>query len=508
MKLFTPISNAIEVYKKRHIRDHQANYEHVWRLVHLQEALIVTLGALVYSRLLETRNKDTENVYRDMRNKARSFVTGYSDDPEVFNTRMPRSESCLSGSLGAWVSFLGWFANHKMESADPVLLGAREYLKIESNLSDQFANAFRRISFNADSYSGKIPLTRKFEAINSMRNKLAHVPLPFDLIEPLHKGLRQELFSAVIKDYDIKKENIDSYKFFEILTGQLIGDNFIIAGTRDQASNNSDHRPEAGNLLVESKTLPNEPWKITPFFHVDDVLNVSLLFRAPDYESGEEVFRVEYHRFAAEATAVREERVSNSSCPDWDLEEPDQTVEPETIIVQSSASESGAPQNEGDTLPRNIEQKKIDEETDPNLLKSFAISAYEMRRHDNAMKFFDFLQKSESHLYNEATALKHGHSALILSGDHHKSNDERSDLLKKAERLLERAKTHRDYWYQADALYNLSKVEYRRTETDAESASEHFKKSIEYIDQALAKNDDSRFETWRLFLEEKQAENP
>lgn len=514
MRLHTPIANAVEVYKKRYLRDRHANYEHVWRLVHLQEALIVTVGVLSASRYLKRLKDSSQTTNLEARNKLRSLVTGYSDDPEDFNRRKPLSESCLSGSLGAWVAFLGWFARRNDDIDDSVLVAAREYLNSKSELSDQFATAFRSINPGSQAYTGQIPRVRKFEAINAMRNKLAHVPLPYDLIEPLHMGLRRELFSAILKDYDCTKDNIDSHQFYDILVGQIIGTEFILEGANVHRENKSSWKPGAGQLLVESQTAKDDPWIISPFLHVDDVLNVSLLFRAPDYESGEEIFRVEYHRFAAEARAVREEKIPNTSFADWELESlPEETEELQAI---ESDIEVNTIQNEPETdrtepkSPIDSQQAEprpplsLDEKSNSALLHHSAISAFQRRNYRDSLRYFDYLENDKKH-YNEAAALKHGQAALRLGVEQTGDPEEKKELFNRAETLLKKAQKHRDPKYQSYALYELSKLEYRRAQL-TDDPSDHFKKSKQYIEEAIRTNSDSKYPTWREYLQEKTSD--
>ncbi|MCW6053219.1 hypothetical protein K4039_24910 [Lyngbya sp. CCAP 1446/10] len=44
-RLWTPVANAYDIYRRRLIANPEAFYEHTWRLIHIQESLIVTLGS-------------------------------------------------------------------------------------------------------------------------------------------------------------------------------------------------------------------------------------------------------------------------------------------------------------------------------------------------------------------------------------------------------------------------------------------------------------------------------
>ena len=51
VRLWTPVANAWDVYRRRALADTNAVYEHIWRLIHLHEALVVSLGRLTASYL-------------------------------------------------------------------------------------------------------------------------------------------------------------------------------------------------------------------------------------------------------------------------------------------------------------------------------------------------------------------------------------------------------------------------------------------------------------------------
>lgn len=499
MRLITPIANAVLVYQRRYLRDRNAHYEHLWRLVHLQEALIVSLGALTATRLLAIHHEDPEK--RVIRNKTRALVTGYSDEDEDFNQRRPLSESCFTGSIGAWVSFLSWFSAGNYSGECHLLQNVREYLNHGDTAELAFLEIYRTISPNAEHLGGAQSRIRRFQAINTLRNKLAHVPLPFDLIEPLHHGLRKELFSAIISDYDRTKDNYDSYKFFDHLCGQFVGRTFIISGANNHSTNS---RPEVlpENLLYfESKIAEGTLWPVSPFFHVDDVLNVSLLFRAPDFDPSEDIFKAEYHRFAAEHRAVRESRLTRSDLSFWFLEAP----QPPPI---NETQERGEDEKADQTLPANepsidagstgLPQNSDYESSSPQLIKHYAIERFRQRDFKNAARLFDLLADHPEH-YNDVSAQKHGQALLRYAvEDKNLENHERVTLLNEAKNLLKRSISHRDVFYQAYGHYELSKVYYRLAKITDDGTL--LKKALIEIDLAIEKHFEQRYYTWKEYL--------
>jgi hypothetical protein len=104
-RLWTPVANALEAYRRRVLRDPNATYEHIWRLIHIHEALVATLGAVLSTRLLQGWQSIVENQGR--LNRLRSMVTGLPEDTDA----VPQStaEFCFSGSVKAWIDILQVF---------------------------------------------------------------------------------------------------------------------------------------------------------------------------------------------------------------------------------------------------------------------------------------------------------------------------------------------------------------------------------------------------------------
>lgn len=51
--LWTPIANALNAYRSRLLVAPKAEYEHTWRLIHIHEAIIVTLGSASVTQIID-----------------------------------------------------------------------------------------------------------------------------------------------------------------------------------------------------------------------------------------------------------------------------------------------------------------------------------------------------------------------------------------------------------------------------------------------------------------------
>lgn len=61
-RLWTPLANAFEAYRRRIVVEPRAEYEHIWRLIHIQEALVVTLASLLVTRLASNADVTADDL--------------------------------------------------------------------------------------------------------------------------------------------------------------------------------------------------------------------------------------------------------------------------------------------------------------------------------------------------------------------------------------------------------------------------------------------------------------
>jgi hypothetical protein len=106
-RLWTPIANAFDAYRRRVLASTDAVYEHVWRLIHIHESTIVCLGSLLSSRLLALWT--TESL--DDADRLRQRLTGLAAPAlPTGGVDVPRGEACLDGYINPWVTLLKEFS--------------------------------------------------------------------------------------------------------------------------------------------------------------------------------------------------------------------------------------------------------------------------------------------------------------------------------------------------------------------------------------------------------------
>lgn len=111
--MWTPIANAFDAYRRRLLVDPNAFYEHTWRLIHIHEALVVTLGTVLATRLFTIWNNQPNTIKDEdlIKIKIQKLITGLS--PE--DTSKNLSGGCLSGSILEWINLLNTTKNLSLE---------------------------------------------------------------------------------------------------------------------------------------------------------------------------------------------------------------------------------------------------------------------------------------------------------------------------------------------------------------------------------------------------------
>ncbi len=515
-RILTPIGNAVDAYRSRWLAEKSAHYEHLWRLIHIQEAVVVSLGACVATRLLALWGANTEKL--PQLNKLRSLLTGYSDDEESFNEKRSAAESCFSGSINAWVSLLSWVARSVSPNSDCAYVKAvGSYLTATPGQNPElaFLPSFRGISPNVNAYeAAELPRIRRFEAINVLRNKIAHVPLPYEQLEKLHLGLQREVFSALHEDYRPENTDLNSIKWFSVLRGKLATRACIINGS-DKTENNGITVGSEDGVIFESGLSSELKWSIAPFIRPNAELKVSVLFRVPDFDPTEERLKIEYHRFAAESNAVKEENLAASCLRDWHLQKlpasPRIVELPPEVIAQTPEPERAVPTLPVDTttestipaLPHEVLEPEP-AQIGPFATKSAAINAFRQGDFEQAIELLLKVKNEYSHMWNDAMAQKLGQAYLRHAVEDNMTDETRLSFLRDAETYLKASLRHRDEEYRGIAHYELSKVAYRRFKFTGDH--EFMTKAKQEIESALQIVAETRFLTWLEYLERADAE--
>ena len=510
-RLWTPVENALEAYKRRVLNDPGAIYEHIWRLIHIHEALIVTLGAVFAARLLDEWKSKPEKI--QSLNELRLLISGTDQKRSKF----PSSDSCLSGSIRSWITLLQIFCKKDTLPECNFSLELASYLNEVPIKRPQiaFLDAWRKISPVPTYFSSeRLPRIKRFDAISSLRNKLAHVPLPERILSDLHSGLQFEILSSLSPEYTVdqheKKEDFRAINWHEPLYGVVLTDNFFVTGS--DFGRSSDSELETNTIYVGSKSESNSSnryWPIFPFFNLDKECKISLLFRVPEQDidaiSDNYIVSTEYHRFAAEIEPVRRIIVFGAQLLPWIYEKiKDETEYNLDLDEQQDSSTEISVKTENEIIEKivSIQQKtELDGTEDPEELRSLAENSFSKKNYKLTIEAFAELLKTGDRRYNDVARSKHG-TALWRSAayDDTIGKEEKIERIENAIKILKKASEHSEATYSARAFYSMSKAHHHLWKITNDDS--YFTKSHKNATDATKLGFDAYYTTWLNRLDE------
>ncbi len=476
--LWTPVANALEVYRRRVLNEPDAVYEHIWRLIHVHEALVVTLGAALASRLLHRWQKSVNIEENAKLNELRSRITGIHSEGTVQN------EACLSGSIEAWVQLLERFGKPDMSGTCPFCEGLGGYLCEGLDGQIRFLDTWKRVApIPAGAEREKLSRVERFRAVNQLRNKIAHVPLPTRVLGELHKGLRNEILGALSPKYDASKDS-PSQDFPEVvmhkpLRGRVLSRGFVCTGSVVRGKKTDSDRGDEDVLLQSELTGEQDSWVACPFFGMDEECKVSLLFRIrSDMDADSDFFSAEYHRFAAEFEPVSGRDIERDILGPW--LEISATEGTKSLVAIGGAQEANGTK---DTIDGEELGTPLAESQDPDILRSIAEEAYFSRDYEKAACAFERLARTaDKYKHNHVAKLHYGKS-LWRTGyaNTEAPQEQRIQAIQKAVEVLREASDHVDARYSAQARYEMSKAYHKLWKLTGDG----------YLDEAYKAADDA-----------------
>ena len=312
-RLWTPIANAFEAYRRRLIADPKAVYEHIWRLLHIEESLVVTLGQALACRLMSFWESNDEQL--EELNHLRRMVTGLG-----VSTEDTLQQNCLTGSIDAWINVLARFGKSPIAGECGFCAATENYLFEEIDEGIAFADVWSRIAPVPETHLRE-SLSRldRIRSINNFRNKIAHVPISHKSLSAIHEGLRAEIIKLLSPDDNLARiksdQDLRTTKFHEPLKGTIANAVGSVSGSDFQQLLAEESGFEEERYFWGSETC----WNAAPFAKLDEELKVTLLFRVNSLIDDPELdeFQAEYHRFAAEIEPVRQESVLAGKLERW-----------------------------------------------------------------------------------------------------------------------------------------------------------------------------------------------
>ena len=500
-RLWTPLANALEAYRRRVVIEPAAEYEHIWRLIHIQEALAVCLMSLMATRLahvlVERADEDELKALREGLTGLRPDARGPDDDDEV-------EQSPWGGSVGAWIELLRRHGKSAAKAGDPFLSALATYLSASPNRPLAFADAWARIApVPATFREASMDRVGRLGAINSFRNKLAHVPVPQRLLGELHRGLRVEVLDGLTDKFDPNADassfGFSATSYREPLTGILYVGNTFVTGGNEVGIDTG--RPVLSSVVHASYKDASGAveWPVEPFFRVDGEAKTALLFRVTDLgrEPGAAGYGGEYHRFAAELEPVTYVTISSEVIAPWipkpsPLASSDPRIE--TPTVPSGAALSITPPAGDATAPAVTDEDVA--EPSPRQLRESAEGAFSRRDYSGAVRLFDALATAgDPREYNDVARSKHG-AALWRAAEHRTvAPDDLQAPLLNAVALLQQAERHRDPRYSARSAYERSKALWHLWRATGEVT--RLSEALAAAERAVSKSPEEAFISWQ-----------
>ncbi|MBI3880883.1 MAG: hypothetical protein HY301_12600 [Verrucomicrobia bacterium] len=396
----------------------------------------------------------------------------------------------MGGSIGAWIDLLNRFGTTEAPENCAFCKALKDFLTFQSSEPVAFLQAWQRIGNVPSAYGQKLTRVQRFNAINALRNKIAHVPLPEKVIEDLHTGLRAELLDLLTPHAESFKKNpredVRATEWHSPLKGKLEAGRYWVTGACEFGPSQDSSNRDTRFVWVDpvSDSASELKWSANPFVRLDGELKVALLFRVPELRSDPEAELIgEFHRFAAEVEPVVELSVPAGTLTPW--------------IPKKEQAEVAAPEKPAASPPVTLaqpEEQSEPEKLKPEALRTKAEDAFRGRDYTESARLFGELASSKDiRFYNDVARSKHG-AALWRAAEHESNLDERACRIREAIQLLKQAMAHRDPVYSARACYEASKAVWHLWRL--ENKPEEFAEAKQLAEKAAQLAFDTDYITW------------
>ncbi len=459
--LWPPIGDALDTFLRRRHSGAEA-YERVWRLIHVWEATEITLAVAAIAKLLES--EPAGSTCR----RAREFFYGVSWNQVTrsFN----ESQGAAAGSIDQWINIIEEVCKADLRTG-LFLPALRRLVEAEAVHFRALALAWGRACDYPDELLNEqdepFRVRQAMRYVNALRNRIAHVPFPFDALGELADTLEaatEELFSVAPTPSSHEKGGESS-----ALTGAFRAGRCFLRGSQaPRWLTESQGDSVAFVFPCVEKAASIESWLAQSFVYLDPMKRPHVLTRVKGFDVAE------YTRFRAEANALV---VQADSGIDFKLPRPalrEYQAEEEIAAVQPQDAEAA-------------------------ISKEEAIEAIRLEDYDKAIPYFERLVIDRPDYHVGWLRLGHAkrEKAVRLA-----PNDRPAavDLLIEASRATERGVGHRDPEYQALAHYEASKVYYHLSRLERGQLS-YGEQTRRHARDAVALSPELKYQTWLQYVE-------
>lgn len=491
--LWPQIHSAVDVFIKRRAAEADG-YELTWRLIHIWECVVVALAQASTARLLTM--PDHEADIRAIREKA--YGRTWNGTDETMNVRV----GALDGSIDKWIEILEYvstienvqskyleavarFLNSQVKSTNEFNEDSDLIETKPINFQPLYLAWSRACDVTQGTPEGETNVKRALKAVNSFRNRFAHVPFPYDPIQRIYRALEQcteEMFSAPSAADNTRGS----------LSGAIAFRQSMIRGSNTLENTVTETNCAPTFVYELDGNSQPELWPAKSFVHFDGMMHPYVLTRLKD-EAG----LWEYTRYLAEVSAVIT-RSDDSFFLDFPI--PDEAEYAEPAVEEGGDSSLESEKGHSSTSPNDTEEK-------------VGRPVYDMGEANFAIRRRDF-QPAIEYLESRVAANSHYHVGWLKLGQAkrelavdlwHESEESSPDSLEHVRELLidsiaafKRASQHVERKYQAEALYNKSKSHYRLAQIDSDP--EQLYEAIDNAEYASESYPEAKHESWIEYL--------
>lgn len=289
--LWPPIADAVDTFLKRRASNAEP-YERIWRLIHVWEAISITLVGAGVSRVRGM--PEQEPLFR----RCREHLHGRTWNPVTRSFEY--YQGVLDGSALARLNIL-----HELSSVDnpqsSFLTATQTLLLTEKISASKLVQAWARICDVPDSAkkAGAVSVIAAMRLMNEFRNRVAHVPFPYDGLEELAAGA-EEITEQFFQIEPTARQGFPDGRLESPMCGSLLWKDRVLYGN---AHRPNDARVDGLQFMYptgKKAAAKRESWRAEPFVFVDSMLRTFVLTRLRAPATG----AWEFTRFRAEANAV------------------------------------------------------------------------------------------------------------------------------------------------------------------------------------------------------------
>jgi hypothetical protein len=467
--LWPSIHSAVEVYQRRRASaaDH---YELIWRLIHICECTVITLASASISRL---REMGENQEYLKLRERCYGITWNSTE------ASLEKGPGSLDGSIDKWIEIIQYVAGWDIR-ASRFLTALRTFLggPLASPSSETHSHCIdlapltrawgRACDVPPSVLPDKVSVKDTLQAINSLRNRFAHVPFPYDQLQDIYR----ELEACTFRFFEIPPSAANEES---PLSGSFALKDSILRGPGYR------HTPDAWltvdrETFVWGKNAEQELWDARPFVFLDKMMRPYLLSRLKN-EAGS----WEYTRYLAEANAVYS--LSNTDLVKM-LPRPEEADYRKDELAPKASTQVS---REGDVAETTA------------ITREEAFAAVRRRDFEPAIGFWK-AEVNEKPFYHSGWQ-RLGFAQREYGVDLMDSERETAEqLLRESVASFNHATGHGDPQYEAEAYYNRSKSHWRLWRLTGDT--KEFERAVEDAQTAASRFYDHRFISWSEFLKE------